>query len=83
MLGFPVQSVILLQACFLNSLLKWISQRIQLSEHREIDREKMETSALGGANAVASFEEYGINLESIMEFKVNFSKETRRKCRLL
>jgi hypothetical protein len=58
-----------------------MSQRIQLTEHNENDKEKMETSSLGGANAVASFEEYGINLESIMEFKVGFGKEARETCR--
>jgi hypothetical protein len=81
MLNFPVQPVILLQAWFLNSLLKWMSQRIQLAENHQIDKEKMETNTWGGANAVASFEEYGINLESILEFKVSFGKEAREKCR--
>jgi hypothetical protein len=58
-----------------------MSQSIQLTEHNQIGKEKMETSTWGGANAVASFEEYGINLESIMEFKVSFGKEAREKCR--
>jgi hypothetical protein len=81
MLSFPVQSVVLLQAWFLSSLMKWMSQKIELSEHHQTDREKMENSTWGGANAVASFEEYGINLESIMEFKASFSNKSREKCR--
>jgi hypothetical protein len=49
-----------------------MSQKIQFSEHYQTDRERMETSTWGGADAVASFEECGINLESIIEFKVSF-----------
>jgi hypothetical protein len=61
--------------------MKWMSQKIQLSEHYETDRERMETSTLGGADAVASFEECGINLQSIIEFKVSFSNKSRENCR--
>ncbi|XP_033609304.1 Fanconi anemia group J protein isoform X2 [Cryptotermes secundus] len=56
-------------AWFLSSLMKWMSQTIQLTEHYETETERMESSTFGGADAVASFEEHGIDLESIIEFK--------------
>jgi hypothetical protein len=41
-----------------------------------MDREQTEAGILGGANAVASFEEHDINIETIMEFKVNIINKT-------
>jgi hypothetical protein len=41
-----------------------------------MDREQTEAGTLGGANAVASFEEHDINVETIMEFKVNITNKT-------
>lgn len=61
--------------------MKWMSQKIQHSEHYQTDKEGMETITCGGADAVASFEEYGIDLESIIEFKVSFNNKSREKCR--
>jgi hypothetical protein len=60
-----------LQALFLNNLMKWMSQKIECAQQHQTDREQTEAGTVGGVNAVASFEEYDINMETIMEFKVN------------
>jgi hypothetical protein len=48
-----------------------MSQKINGAQQLQTDREQAEAGTLGGVNAVASFEEQDINMESIMEFKVN------------
>ncbi|GFG37048.1 hypothetical protein Cfor_05438, partial [Coptotermes formosanus] len=58
-------------ALFLNNLMNWMSQKIQCAQQHQMDREQTEAGTLGGANAVASFEEHDINVETIMEFKRN------------
>lgn len=61
--------------------MKWMSQKIHCAQQRQTDREQTEAETLGGMNAVASFEEHDINMESIREFQVNIinkSGECRR-----
>ncbi|KAJ4444071.1 hypothetical protein ANN_05860, partial [Periplaneta americana] len=56
-------------AKFLGNLMKWMSDKITACAQYEVDRQKMEVNALGGVNAVASLEKYGMNIESISDFK--------------
>ena len=56
--------------------MKWMSQKIHCAQQQQTDREQTEAGTLGGVNAVASFEEHDINMESIMEFKVNIINKT-------
>ena len=53
-----------------------MSRKIDCIQKHQKEREQTEAGTLGGANAVASFEEHDINLESIMEFKVNTINKT-------
>ena len=53
-----------------------MSQKIHCVHQHQTDREQTEAGTLGGVNAVASFEEYDINMESIGEFQVNIINKT-------
>ena len=53
-----------------------MSQKIHCAQQLQTDREQTEAGTLSGVNAVASFEECDINMESIEEFKVNIINKT-------
>jgi hypothetical protein len=56
--------------------MNWMSQKIHSAQQHQTIREQTEAGTLGGVNAVASFEEYDINMESIREFQVNIINKT-------
>jgi hypothetical protein len=53
--------------------MEWMSAKIHSAEIYHTEKEKMDASTWDGVNAVASFEEHNISLESITEFKVSVS----------
>jgi hypothetical protein len=61
--------------------MEWMSQKIHFTEMYQTDKEKMDASTLSGVNAVASFEEHNISLESIVLFKVSVSDKSGKKHR--